>query len=99
MRTENPRVGSSILSLATFNTQIFIVLELEQFLQGLDLWDSIQAELLEMVGQRIDQAALVAVELAQPSWILPGFRVVLDDVIYGTVEDHEPGRVTGDNFG
>jgi len=24
---------------------------------------------------------------------------VLDDVIYGTVEDHEPSGVTGDNLG
>jgi hypothetical protein len=30
---------------------------------------------------------------------LPGFWIVLDDVIYGTVEDHQPRGVTGDNLG
>jgi len=41
---------------------------------------------LEIARQRVHQAALIAVELAQPSWILPGLRIVLDDVIDGTVE-------------
>ena len=53
---------------------------------------------LEIARQRVHQAALIAVELAQPSWILPGLRIVLDDVIYRTVKDHEPGSVTNDNL-
>ena len=28
-------------------------------------------------------------------WVLPGFRIVLDNVIYGTVEDHQPRGITG----
>src|SRR4029453_11519221 len=32
-------------------------------------------------------------------WVLPGFRIVLDDVIYGTVEDHKPRGITGYNLG
>ena len=31
--------------------------------------------------------------------ILSGLRIVLDDVIDGTVEDHAPRRVTGDTLG
>src|SRR5437773_11417678 len=30
--------------------------------------------------------------------MLSRFWIVLDDVIYGTVEDHEPRGVTGDNL-
>src|SRR5262247_4766508 len=49
-------------------------------------------------GQRVHQAALVAVELREPTWILPGFWIVLDDVIDGAVEYHKPGGVTRDNL-
>jgi hypothetical protein len=47
---------------------------------GFHSWDSVQAELLEIPGQRVHEAALVSIELAQPSWILSGLRIVLDDV-------------------
>ena len=66
---------------------------------GFHSWRSVQAKLLEVAGKAIHQAALVAIELAQTSWILPGSRVVLDDVIYGAVEDHKPGGITGYNLG
>jgi hypothetical protein len=58
----------------------------------------VQAELLEIPSQGVHQTALVAVELAQPSWILSRFRIVLDNVIYGTVEDHKPRGVAGYNL-
>src|SRR5215831_7854693 len=53
---------------------------------------------LEIARQRVHQTPLIAVELAQPPWILPGLRIVLDDVIDGTVEDHEPRGIRGDNL-
>jgi hypothetical protein len=31
-------------------------------------------------------------------WVLPGFRIVLDNVIYGTVEDHKLRGITGYNL-
>ena len=31
-------------------------------------------------------------------WILSRLRIVLDDVIYGIVEDHEPRGVSGYNL-
>jgi hypothetical protein len=40
-----------------------------------------------------------AVELAQASWVLPGFRIVLDDMIDGIVEGHQPGGITGYDLG
>jgi hypothetical protein len=39
------------------------------------------------------------IELQESPWVLPGFRIVLDNVIYGTVEDHEPRGVTRYNLG
>src|SRR5262249_4922981 len=64
----------------------------------LDLGHPVQPKLLEIASQRVDQAALVAVELRESSWILSGLRIVLDDVIDGTVEDHEPCGITRDDL-
>ena len=71
----------------------------ENFFQALDLGHPVQAKLLEIASQGIHQPALVTVELRESSWILPGLRIVLDDVIYGTVEDHEPRGIRSDKLG
>jgi hypothetical protein len=36
---------------------------------------------------------------SSPEFAKHALRVVLDGVIYGTIEDHEPGGITGDNLG
>ena len=75
----------------------FIVLE--QLIQGFHPWAPGPGRTSGDSQSASSPAALVAIELAKPSWVLPGFRIVLDDVIYGTVEDHEPGGITGYNLG
>jgi hypothetical protein len=70
----------------------FIILE--QLVQGLHLGHAIQAKFLEIPSQRVHQAPLVSIELRESPWVLLRLRLVLDDVIDGTVEDHKPGGVT-----
>ena len=74
----------------------FIVLE--QVVQGFHLWDSIQPELLKVAGKASSPGRACSHRAGLASWVLPGFRIVLDDVIYGTVEDHKPRGITGDNL-
>jgi hypothetical protein len=60
---------------------------------------SIQPKLLKVAGKRVHKTALVAIQLMESWRILSNLLVTLDNVIYGTVEDHKPRGIAGYNLG
>jgi len=75
----------SVLALVILGERV------QTYAGGLHRGGSVQSELLELPGQRVDQAALVIVQLVQTTRILSHLLVTLDDVVNGTVE-HDQSR-------
>ena len=91
------RLGSSFLDNPGWDSHWFH--HPEAALPGFPSWDPVQAEFLKVPGKAVHQAALVAIELAEPSWILLAFGLFWHNAVYSAIENHKPRGIAGYDLG